>query len=175
MIKLNKIIHNLQGDFMERKCTACGGGRLRLVEGLVYEGDMSDGNAKLRGEAFVCLHCGHIEIYSTELLKQAKEQEAKIKRKQKLYDELDEELRQKEMQIKESKDKVLELQKTIKELTKKVSDEDISFREHKKAEEDLNEANKKLDQENNIIVQCRYFIDHVYNEIKNRIREKGYR
>lgn len=160
---------------MKKKCTACGGTRLTKVDGLVYEGYYSDGNAQLRGESYVCLECGHIEIYSQELLKIGKEQEKEQQRIQKLYDELDEELHQKEAQMKESESNALELKKAIEELEKKTADEDISFKEHKKAEEELNEAKNKLELEKSKIRNCKYFIDKQYPEIKNRIQEKGHR
>lgn len=160
---------------MKKKCSACNGTHLRAVEGLIYEGSYSDGNAQLRGQAFVCLDCGHIEIYSSDLLEGAKQQEKEEQRIQALYDELDEELKQKEAQIKESEARIVELQKTIKELKKRVANEDISFKEHKLAEEELNEKNEELKVENSKVDQCRYFIDHAYYEIKKRIDEKGHR
>lgn len=99
---------------MEKKCTACKGTRLRKVSGLVCSA-----YADLKGETFVCLDCGHIEIYSSELLLKAQEAEEKEQRVQALYDELDEELRQKKAQMEESESNILELRNTIKELEKK--------------------------------------------------------
>jgi len=156
---------------MEKKCTACGSNNLRLVYGLVKEG-LGDGAAYLNGKSYVCMECGHIEIYSDDLLALAKQEKEKEDNINALIKQVKTEGKEAEKKIPLLNEKLARLEKDLRNLEEKSKNEDITV----KVQKDLL---AKIDNIKNQIKETQSEINHANDTIRNvnnrinRIREKG--
>ena len=154
------------------KCTACGSTNLRQVYGLVYEGDFSDGNAKLRGDAYVCMKCGHIEIYSSELLSLAKLEKAKEDKIANLIKQVNDEKAAYQDKIVQLEIKVEELKSEINVLMTGAEDENITVKQHNELLKQIQLKEYEIARVQNEIKSVHLTINSCDEKIK-RIKEKN--
>lgn len=163
---------------MKKKCTHCGSTNLQRIpqHAMLYCG--LDTYAYLLCEQYVCLDCGHIELFAPKdgsimgEVNAVMEKEAALKS---LYDKLDKELADNKKNLAQLEKEQPSLETVVKKYEKLVADENISVKAHNEAEAKLEEAKKALQLNKNKIQRCKDFIEKDYDYFKNRIHEKGHR
>ena len=153
---------------MGMKCTACGSNNLRQVDGLVC----SDGSAGLMGKAYVCMECGHIEIYSDDLLALAKQEKEKEDNINSLINQVKKDGKEAEKKIPLLNEKLARLEKDLRTLDEKSKDEDITVKAQKDLLAKIDDIKYQIKETQSEINHANDTIRNVDNRI-NRIREKG--
>lgn len=163
------------------KCSSCGCTHLRKVERLLYDGYNSDGDTKLRGETYICMECGHIEIFSSDLLEIAKDAELKENKKKYLKDEAIKEATKKIEKEKNKLPKLMKnldsLNKEIKELKRKSQNEDITIKQQKLFLKQIEDKEREVETIDQNIYHLQKTIDELKYELEYELEiiEEDYR
>lgn len=165
---------------VERKCSCCSSKNLYKVDNqsALFETHYLDGSVDLGVNYYVCLECGHVEMFAdsdTYLGKIISQEIAKKNRLDALYESLENELKQNKIIVEEATKNIEELNNLINDNEKILNDEDVSVKVHNQSLEKKAELERKVEIEKGRLENAQRFINSGYDYYKKRIVEKGHR
>lgn len=154
---------------MKRKCTVCGGTNLAKYDCYAEQ------YLQINVDAYVCLDCGHIEMYACEQSHAYKETVAKVKNEKYVKKEID----TREKLLEEANKNLVSLEKKVNQCTEEVSkleeaanDENITVKEQKNLLAKVEETKNKLNIAKVELARGQSKVRQLEYEI-NRFKEKG--
>lgn len=154
---------------MKRKCTVCGGTNLANYD--CY----NEQYLQINVDAYVCLDCGHIEMYACEQSHAYKKTVAKVENEKYVKKEID----KREKLLEEANKNLVSLEKKVNQCTEEVSkleeaanDENITVKEQKNLLAKVEETKNKLNIAKVELARGQSKVRQLEYEI-NRFKEKG--